>query len=122
MTSPQTPADMTTLLAFEAGQRDAVAKVVAWLREQYPATCDMADAYVCEAIDRIADAIERGATHTNTIESFWSLIKRAWYGSHHHYSRKYMPLYIAEACFKYNRRKSATAFDSSLRLFVGASA
>ena len=29
-----------------------------------------------------------GPTHTNTIEGFWSLIKRAWYGSHHHYSRK----------------------------------
>ncbi len=25
------------------------------------------------------------AIHTNTIEGFWSLLKRAWYGSHHHY-------------------------------------
>ena len=33
--------------------------------------------------ERYAD----GHTHTNTIEGFWSLIKRAWYGSHHHYSR-----------------------------------
>lgn len=24
-----------------------------------------------------------GATHTNTIEGFWALVKRAWYGSHH---------------------------------------
>jgi transposase-like protein len=24
-----------------------------------------------------------GAIHTNTIEGFWSLVKRAWYGSHH---------------------------------------
>jgi len=30
-----------------------------------------------------------GIAHTNTIEGFWSLIKRAWYGSHHHYSKKY---------------------------------
>jgi hypothetical protein len=28
-----------------------------------------------------------GATHTNTIEGLWALIERAWYGSHHHYSR-----------------------------------
>jgi transposase-like protein len=63
-----------------------------------------------------------GQIHTNTIESFWALIKRAWYGSHHHYSRKYMPLYIAETCYKYNRRKSTTTFADSMRMFVGASA
>jgi transposase-like protein len=74
------------------------------------------------AVIKHAEGYADGATHTNTIEGFWSLVKRAWYGSHHHYSRKYMPLYIAEACFKYNRRKSATAFDSSLRMFVGAAA
>lgn len=61
-----------------------------------------------------------GQLHTNTIESFWAIIKRAWYGSHHHYSRKYMPLYIAEACYKYNRRKQPDAFADSLGLFVGA--
>ena len=61
-----------------------------------------------------------GLTHTNTIEGFWSLIKRAWYGSHHHYSTKYLPLYVAEACFKYNRRKAEAgmAFESSLASMV----
>lgn len=61
-----------------------------------------------------------GPIHTNSIEGFWSLVKRAWYGSHHHYSKKYMPLYIAEACFKYNRRSSSNAFEESIGLFVGA--
>lgn len=63
-----------------------------------------------------------GGAHTNSIEGFWSLVKRAWYGSHHHYSRKYMPLYIAEACYKYNRRKRTDAFANSVALFVGAPA
>jgi hypothetical protein len=45
-----------------------------------------------------------GNTHINTIEGYWALLKRAWYGQHHHYSRKYAPLYIAEASFKYNSR------------------
>ena len=27
-----------------------------------------------------------GDTHTNTMEGFWALLKRAWFGSHHHYS------------------------------------
>ena len=45
-----------------------------------------------------------GDKHTNTIEGFWSLIKRAWYGSHHHYSVGYTPLYVAERCYVYNYR------------------
>jgi transposase-like protein len=61
-----------------------------------------------------------GHIHTNTIEGFWSLLKRAWHGSHHHYSDKYMPLYIAEACYKYNRRASETTWGDSMRAFVGA--
>lgn len=44
--------------------------------------------------------------HTNTIEGFWSFVKRAWYGSHHHYSTGYTPLYLAEACYKYNYRET----------------
>ena len=45
-----------------------------------------------------------GDIHTNTIEGFWSQLKRAWYGQHHHYSVTWMPLYINEACWKYNHR------------------
>ena len=55
-----------------------------------------------------------GSVHTNSAEGFWSLLKRAWYGSHHHYSRDFMGLYVAEACWKYNHRKDERAFDSFL--------
>ena len=54
-------------------------------------------------------------THTNTIESFWSLVKRAWMGTHHHYTRKHLPLFIAESCWKYNNRKNSPGFDT----FIG---
>ncbi len=52
--------------------------------------------------------------HTNTIEGFWTWIKRAWYGTHHRYTRKYAPLYIAEATYKYNHRKDTDLFGSFL--------
>lgn len=77
----------------------------------------MQHAVICHA-----EEYAYGPIHTNSIESFWAIVKRAWYGSHHHYSKKYMPLYIAEACYKYNRRTSSTAFKDSLGLFVGATA
>ena len=51
-----------------------------------------------------------GDKHTNTIEGFWSLLKRAWYGSHHHYSTEFTPLYVAEACYKYNYRNHDNIF------------
>lgn len=54
----------------------------------------------------------RGVVHTNTIEGFWALLKRAWYGSHHKYSVPYMPLFIAEASWKYNHREDARPWDT----------
>ena len=42
--------------------------------------------------------------HTNTIEGFWSLLKRVWYGQHHHYTTGFTPLYVAERCYVYNNR------------------
>lgn len=45
-----------------------------------------------------------GDKHTNTIEGFWSLLKRAWYGQHHHYTTGFTPLYVAERCYVYNNR------------------
>jgi transposase-like protein len=61
-----------------------------------------------------------GIIHTNSIENFWSLVKRAWYGTHHHYSKKYINLYIAEACYKFNQRKEPRAFERTLALMVSA--
>jgi len=56
-----------------------------------------------------------GVIHTNTIESFWALIKRAWYGSHHHYQKAYTPMYVAESCWKYNNRANDNAFGTFFR-------
>ena len=56
-----------------------------------------------------------GSVHTNNIESFWAIIKRAWYGSHHHYKKQYMPLYIAEAAWKYNNRGNDNVFGSFMQ-------
>ena len=51
-----------------------------------------------------------GDKHTNTIEGFWSLLKRAWYGTHHHYTTGYTPLYVAERCYVYNNRHRTNIF------------
>lgn len=56
-----------------------------------------------------------GALHTNTIEGFWSLIKRGVMGSYHKVSRKYLPLYVAEFQFRYNNRDNPNIFAEAIR-------
>ena len=46
-----------------------------------------------------------GEIHTNTIESFWSLLKRGIIGQYHKVSERYLPLYIKEFSYRFNRRK-----------------
>ena len=49
-----------------------------------------------------------GNIHTNTIEGFWNLVKRAIAGQHHHYTVEHATAYIDEASCKYNTRKAET--------------
>ena len=65
-----------------------------------------------------AVAYAEGLIHTNTIEGFWSLVKRAIFGSHHHYSKGHAAAYIIEACYKYNNRNNPDAFGQFLRTAI----
>ena len=48
----------------------------------------------------------RGQIHTNSIEGFWSLVKRGISGVYHSVSPLYLQLYLNEYAFRYNHRKS----------------
>lgn len=52
----------------------------------------------------------RGVVHTNTIEGFWSMLKRGIVGNFHHVSREYLPLYVEEFSWKNNNRDNEDAF------------
>jgi transposase-like protein len=62
-------------------------------------------------------AFANEGVHTNTIESFWAILKRAVYGIYHSISVKYMQRYVDEFCFRYNNRNS-DMFDTVLRQSV----
>ena len=53
-----------------------------------------------ERVNHGAKEYVRGKIHTNSIEGFWALVKRAHYGQHHHYSKEYTEYYIAESCIQ----------------------
>jgi transposase-like protein len=68
-----------------------------------------------KSVDHSAGQHVVGAVHTNTIEGFWSLIKRGVMGSFHKISRKYLPLYVAEFQFRYNNRLNANIFGEAIK-------
>ncbi len=56
-------------------------------------------------IEHSAKEYARGKVHTNSIEGFWSLLKRGIGGVYHSVSEKYLQSYINEYGFRYNHRK-----------------
>ncbi len=60
-----------------------------------------------------------GDVHTNTIEGFWSLVKRGIGGVYHSVSAKYLQSYLDEYSFRYNRRDSGNLIFVSLLARVG---
>lgn len=46
----------------------------------------------------------RGDIHTNTIEGYFSILKRSIYGVYHHVSQQHLKRYLGECDFRYNER------------------
>ncbi len=61
-----------------------------------------------EAVNHSAGEYVRGMAHTNGIESFWALLKRAINGTFHHVSEKHLDRYVAEFATRHNMRSQDT--------------
>jgi transposase len=60
--------------------------------------------YAHKRIRHTAKIYVTGDIHTNTIEGFWSLVKRGIGGVYDNVSAKYLQTYLNEYSFRYNRR------------------
>ena len=58
------------------------------------------------AVNHSAEQWVDGIYHTNTVEGFWSILKRSIRGTHVHVSAKHLPKYLAEFEYRWNLRKS----------------
>ena len=58
-----------------------------------------------------------GDIHTNTIENFWSVLKRNIYGIYHFTSRTHLQAYLEEVAYRFNNRTISdnARFDLLLR-------
>jgi ISXO2-like transposase domain len=53
----------------------------------------------------------RGDAHTNTVEGFFSILKRGMYGVYQHVSEAHLPRYLAEFDFRYSNREKLGVDD-----------
>jgi transposase len=70
--------------------------------------------YVHHRIKHSARVYVIGKVHTNTVEGFWSLIKRGIGGVYHSVSQKYLQTYLDEYSFRYNRRHGGNLIFKSI--------
>lgn len=61
-----------------------------------------------------------GDLHTNSIESFWALLKRGIVGQCHKVSDRYLPRYIDKLTFRFNNREHDDFFGLTIARAVGA--
>ena len=61
--------------------------------------------YAHRRINHAAKVYVDGDVHTNTVEGFFSLVKRGISGVYHSVSAKYLQSYLNEYTFRYNHRK-----------------
>jgi transposase-like protein len=74
-----------------------------------------------ETINHSADEYVRGDAHTNTIEGYFSILKRGIIGTYHHISQQHLKRYLAEFDFRYNERSALGVNDKerAARLLKG---
>ena len=60
--------------------------------------------YRHESVNHTAREYVRGEIHTNSIESFWALFKRGYYGTFHKMSPKHLNRYVNEFAGRHNIR------------------
>jgi transposase-like protein/IS1 family transposase len=103
----------STLTSFV---NEAVSTKVSLLcTDQWKGYMNLGSVFPHETVDHHNGHYVIGAVHTNTIEGFWSLIKRGMVGTFHKVAKKYLPLYVAEFQFRYNNRLNADIFGAAIR-------
>jgi transposase-like protein len=78
------------------------------------------DAFIHETVDHTLEYV-RGQVHTNGLENFWSLFKRALKGTYTHCEPFHLRRYVDEEVFRFNQRKDDDAgrFDDVMGHVAG---
>ena len=99
-------ADRETLEAFIHGSTELGATVYTDDHRGYGA---LRSDFAHESVKHSVKEYVRDQAHTNGIESFWSLLKRGYYGTHHFMSAKHLHRYVNEFSGRHNTRPLDTS-------------
>jgi transposase-like protein len=107
--------ESTDRLTLEAFVRETVSNRVSLLcTDAYPGYSRLKRRFPHQSVDHTIGQHVVGAVHTNTIEGFWSILKRGVVGTYHKVSWKYLHLYVAEFQFSYNNRGNEDIFGTAI--------
>jgi transposase-like protein/IS1 family transposase len=105
----------TDTLTFEAFVKSAVSEKVSLIAtDEHSSYRNLGKTLPHKVVRHATKQYVDGVVHTQTIDSFWSLLKRGIMGSFHKVSRKYLPLYVAVFEFRYNNRNNPDIFGAAI--------
>jgi len=84
---------------------------------EYVSYRGMARVYDHQVVKHSSHQYVNGRVHTNTIEGFWSLLKRGIFGIYHFTSKRHLQMYVDEFVFRYGTRKGSES--ERFNLFLG---
>jgi transposase-like protein len=65
-----------------------------------------------ESVNHSIEEYVRGEAHTNTVEGYFSVLKRGIVGTYHHVSQQHLMRYLGEFDFRYNERAKLGVDDT----------
>lgn len=105
----------TSVEVLTAFVKESVSEKVSLIcTDQWAGYRNLKHAFPHQTVDHSKGQYVVGAIHTQTIEGFWSLVKRGMVGTFHKVSAKYLPYYVAEFQFRYNDRGNNDIFGAAV--------
>jgi transposase-like protein len=95
---------------------EIVAKTASIYTDEWVGYNKLKRVYDHSVVKHNAHQYVNGRVHTNTIEGFWSLLKRGIFGIYHFTSKKHLQVYVDEFVFRYNTRTATEASRFNLLL------
>lgn len=113
--------DSDTLIPFVEEHTANGARVYTDESRAYLSLANLINGYDHEAVVHSLMEYVRGPVHTNGVESFWSMLKRAHKGTFHKMSPKHLNRYVQEFVARHNMRESGTVeqMRETVARFVG---
>jgi transposase-like protein len=94
---------------------DAIAKETHFRTDESPVYYKIGEGFASHlTVNHSISEYVRGDAYTNTVEGYFSILKRGIYGVYHHVSAEHLKRYLGEFDFRYNYR-IALGFDDTTR-------